>query len=686
MRKISTKILTAIIISCVVTSILITGISSAMSKRTVRSESEQNLLNVAKTNAKEINEGLILTKNFVENIEVLMGTTLDLDKINNDENYAESYLESFDGFIYNTVKNNGKFLGCAVFINPELTNEAHQIIYERNATTKEVSKIYKFGKEKFYKNNPEMSWYYNAVDKKDGIWSDPHKDEYSDSIRIAFTKPIYINNTLAGIVAVDLFFNDYKEMINNISVYNEGYAFLLNSQGNYLVDKNYSESDNIKDIIGNTEMLSKDEGVQYYKDGNSDSILAYSKLYNGNIMVITATQNDILKSINKSVEIVIAITVMLAIISAIVAFILSKKITNPIIKITELVNLTSNLDLRENEKFNKVGTYKDETGTIGNSVLKLRKEITDAVREIKRCSNETSENTVELKTTTDQLKESAELINTAVLELANGAEEQVNEAHVSAEKLCELNNDVDKMISITRGFQNEFGKARTENRAGLNSITDLMIKVKETRELSNKTNNNVSILADKSLLIEDIISTIEDISEQTNLLALNAAIEASRAGESGKGFAVVAEEIRGLSEQTAKATQKINEIISEIRSEIINTKDNMDKSKASLDEMNNSMDASKTIFEKIHNTFELMTEQVENLIKNIENVNSSSEVVYGSMNGIISVCEESAASAEEVSATVQEQLNSVSEVGNRTDKLNLVVNKLEKLINKFIVE
>ena len=132
MRKISTKILTAIIISCVVTSILITGISSAMSKRTVRSESEQNLLNVAKTNAKEINEGLILTKNFVENIEVLMGTTLDLDKINNDENYAESYLESFDGFIYNTVKNNGKFLGCAVFINPELTNEAHQIIYERN--------------------------------------------------------------------------------------------------------------------------------------------------------------------------------------------------------------------------------------------------------------------------------------------------------------------------------------------------------------------------------------------------------------------------------------------------------------------------------------------------------------------------------------------------------------------------
>lgn len=36
---------------------------------------------MARTNAKEINEGLISTKNFVENIESLIGTTLDLNKV-----------------------------------------------------------------------------------------------------------------------------------------------------------------------------------------------------------------------------------------------------------------------------------------------------------------------------------------------------------------------------------------------------------------------------------------------------------------------------------------------------------------------------------------------------------------------------------------------------------------------------
>ena len=61
---------------------------------------------MARTNAKEINEGLISTKNFVENIESLIGTTLDLNKVSNDENYSKDYLNSFDGFVEKVVNDN----------------------------------------------------------------------------------------------------------------------------------------------------------------------------------------------------------------------------------------------------------------------------------------------------------------------------------------------------------------------------------------------------------------------------------------------------------------------------------------------------------------------------------------------------------------------------------------------------
>lgn len=400
---------------------------------------------------------------------------------------------------------------------------------------------------------------------------------------------------------------------------------------------------------------------------------------------ITNEKTILQKSFVKSVINFVILIIVVIGLSVIIAYYFSKKISKPILIISKLVDKTAKLDLAYDKNYEGILDYKDETGIIARAVVDLRSSLRDITISLQSNSQEVFQYSKEMAVATDETVQSIEAVSVAIEELAKGATSQVQDAQSGASELGNLAQEISTAVNSSKQLKQYSNETQLVNADGIKSMKELTEKFKESNKSNEEVVENISVLANKSNSIGEIISTIQAVAEQTNLLALNAAIEAARAGEAGKGFAVVAEEVRKLAEKTAEATNEITHMIGEIQGEINKVTLNINKGANINKEANLSMEQSQKSFNGIEKAITNMITQIDTLGSNINNVDKNKDRVLQSIEGMSAISEQSAASTEEISASMQEQTSAMEEISNAAENLEKIVAKLDEIVQKFIL-
>ena len=258
------------------------------------------------------------------------------------DEYLRSYLAEIEVGLNNVANHTNGSVAYYFRLTPAVSSSATGFLYtkvDRPAFTKiELTDI------SLYKPDDleHVGWYYIPIQNGRPTWVGPYQNMNLSAQMLSYVVPLYRAGVVVGLIGMDISAVTLVEQIENLEVYETGYAFLVDQDANIVYHPTLPAGGRVGDYVvrlaenvqASRGVHSEDVSLIEYDFEGRKMLAAYTALSNGLQLVITVPWKEISATSRGFANTVLITGLLIALIFSCASIVMLQRIIRPLENLT----------------------------------------------------------------------------------------------------------------------------------------------------------------------------------------------------------------------------------------------------------------------------------------------------------------------------------------------------------------